>query len=116
MLGIQNLKGALSFAIGLGQAFDRTFADGQFQFPEVINFVAPLSQAPKSADEWKAIKAELADLSSGERMELDHFIQDEFDIANDRVEAVIEDSIDLVLHIWTFVADHFLQAADEAGA
>jgi hypothetical protein len=92
MLGIENLKKAVKFAIDLGEQFATSLADG-FQWTDSFSFVDELIQVPGLLKSGKDVVAELKDLDATERQELYDYIKEEFDIADDKVEDVVEQAL-----------------------
>lgn len=99
MLGIENLKKAVKFGIDLGEQFDKALADNKFQWTDSFGFFDELIQVPGLIKDGKVIVAELKDLDTVEKDELIVFIQEEFDIENDKAEAEIEAALKTVAGI-----------------
>lgn len=109
MYGIEDIKKGVTAVVGLGIAFDKSFADGKFQFTDALNFVAPAQNMPTSADALKNIKDQFLDLDSEEREEVIAFVREELDLRNDNLEEQIEDSFDLSLRIYGYVTKYFVK-------
>lgn len=109
MLGIEKLKLAIVALVGLGMAFDKSFADGKFSFTDTLNFVGPAQQMPTSLEELENIKAEFEDLDEEEGAQVAEFVAAQLDLRNDNVEELIEDSIDLGVTVYVYVNKHFLK-------
>ena len=92
LLGIEKLKTLTKFACDLTRQFVTSLADG-WQWTDSISFLDEAIQIPGIARSFPLIKAELADLSPAERLELAEYLQEEFDIPNDKLELAIESSI-----------------------
>ena len=93
MLGIENLKKLVSFACGFTKEIASAMADGKFKTAEIFGFFDEIMEIPGVVKSFPAILAEIKDLTIDERKELEAYIQDKFDLANDKVEAVIEHSM-----------------------
>lgn len=97
-VGIENLKKAVKFSIDLVRQGIESGADG-WQWTDFFSFVDEFSQTPALVKSSKEILAELLDLDEADRAALNAYIQVEFDIPNDKVEAVIEHSLAIAFSI-----------------
>jgi hypothetical protein len=93
MLGIQNLKIAVSSGIGLAKQIAEATADKKVTIMELFGFLPAITGVMGTVKKWPDIRAELKDLSTTERAELHSHIAMEFDIANDKVEVFIENAL-----------------------
>lgn len=93
MLGIENLKKMVKFSCDFTKQIATALSDGKFQWTEVFGFFDEIMAIPGVVKSFKDIAAEIKDLTVSERQELETYIQDEFDLTNDEVEAVIENSL-----------------------
>lgn len=93
MLGIENLKKMVKFSCDFTKQISTALADGKFQWNEIFGFFDEIMAIPGVVKSFPAIAQEIRDLTEDERDELNDYIQDEFDIPNDQVEAVIENSL-----------------------
>ena len=92
LIGIDNLKKLIKFSCDLTKQIQTSTADG-WQWTDALSFVDDVAQVPGIAKSFKAIGQEIADLSETEREELKTYLQEEFDIPNDKLEVVLENSI-----------------------
>lgn len=92
LLGVENFKKLIKFSCGLTKQVNTSLADG-WQWTDILSFVDEASEIPAIGKALPQIAKELADLSSAERDELKDFVQTEFDIPNDNLEVVLENSI-----------------------
>ena len=93
MVGIDNLKKLVSFACGFTKEIASAMADGKFKMTEVFGFFDEIMEIPGVVKSFPLIGQEIKDLTIDERKELELYIQDKFDLSNDAVEAVIENSL-----------------------
>lgn len=92
VIGVENLKKLLKFSCDLTKQINTAMSDG-WSFSDIFGFVDEAAAIPGIAKSFPAISKELADLSKEEKAELETYLQEEFDIPNDSLETVIENSI-----------------------
>lgn len=102
LLGIDNLKKLVKFSCDLTKQINTSGADG-WSWSDGLSFLDEAMQIPGIAKSFPEISKEIADLSAAEREELSEFLQDEFDIPNDEIEAAIENSVMQVLSLVALV-------------
>ncbi len=102
-LGIANLKLFVAFVLGLQQEIREASKDG-CTFMDSLGLVDNVSQLPALISNAGQIHQEVIDLDEEERAELNFHIQEQFDIPNDRIEAVIEESIDFGFQTWRYIS------------
>lgn len=103
-LGIDNLKKALHVGISLGMTAAQALEDKKISVAEAFQFLPGLMSIPEVVAVAPAIKQEIADLSAEERAELNAYVQETFDISNDKLEAVIEGAVRLVVALLDEIA------------
>ena len=91
--GIENLKKAIKFACDFTAQCATALADGKFAWTESFGFVDELTQVPGLVKSFPELKQEVADLTETERVELYNYLKDNFDIPNDALETLIENSL-----------------------
>lgn len=91
-LGTDNLKKLIGFALSLTEQVATSSKDG-WQWTDFFQFVDEAAQVSDVIKSWKDVPAELADLTTEERAELNEWVADEFDIENDKVEKYVEDGL-----------------------
>lgn len=102
MLGIEKLKTALAFALNLTEEIQKAGQDG-FTWTDAFGFVDDILKVPGLIASGDQILAELKDLTMEEKEELAAYLAAEFDIPNDRVEAMVEDALKLALTVVALV-------------
>ena len=95
--GITNLKKCVRFATSVGNEFQNSLADGKFSGIEAFNFIDEVAQLPEIINNRAEIVAEAKDIDSVEGQELREYVRTELNIANEKVEDVIDSAINWVL-------------------
>lgn len=101
--GIQECKDMLKFIIGIGEAVDISLVDGKIDLTDVGNLMGPMMLAPAAFDNIKMLPKEIMNLKPEETRELVAFVEEEFDIASDKIEAAIEKSLLIASMIYDLV-------------
>ena len=102
-LGTENIKALLAFAFAFGRALEKSLEDGKFQLDDIGNFLPAFMAGGEAFKDVKQAIAEIKDLEPGEIQELHSYIVGEFDLANDAIEAFIEDGLGLVINAYNLV-------------
>ena len=98
MYGIENLKIALGFAIGLGEKIEKALADdGKITWNELFSFIPVLTGVPAVIKAAPQLLDEFKDLSEAEKAELHDWLVTELDLDNDKLEEYIEKGFELLL-------------------
>ncbi len=98
-IGIENLKNAAKEIIEIGMTVAKATEDGKINFAEGVAIAWEAKDLVGVAKKWDEIKQEYRDLDSDEMEELKDYVENELDIANDKVEVVIEKSFGLLVAI-----------------
>lgn len=102
-VGIQNLKPIVAMAIELGNVGDQIGrAKGVARFM-ALTALFDEAMALGSVD-FKAAQAEIKDLDAAEKAELIAFIDAKFDIVSDKLEVVIEESLEIASELYDVAA------------
>lgn len=101
-LGIDNIKKAVRLSVDFIKQIEQSTSDG-FQITDLFSFVDELSRLPEVIANRNQLVDELKDLSAEERMDLQLFVINEFDIANDKAEAAIESALCLVISLISLI-------------
>jgi hypothetical protein len=101
--GLKETKEAVAFGIALGEAVDVSLADGKIGLDDAMNFYNAVLKAGDAFSDIGLVAKELGDLDAAERQELQDFVEAEFDIANDKLEEVIECALETVLQVYELV-------------
>lgn len=101
MHGIKEIKELLSFGFKLQKAIMGSLDDGKINVvTDAPKFLSALLAAPKAFGGMNLILAEIKDLSEAEREELLTFVQEEFELADQNLEYLIEDTLDQLIGIF----------------
>jgi hypothetical protein len=102
--GIENLKKVFALVIEMGNVADKIGQENSkawrkwFTVIELVDEIGALLTV-----DWKMLKPEYMDLSDGEKQEIRQFLKEKFDIKNDKLEMVIEDSFIIAQEIEVMV-------------
>lgn len=95
MYGIKEIKELLAFGFKLQKAITASLDDGKINVvTDAPKFLSALLAAPKAFGGMNTIMAEIRDLDEAERQELLTFVQEEFELADQNLEYLIEDTLD----------------------
>lgn len=103
MLGIDNLKKGVKFACDFTKQMAEALADKKFTWMETFGFVDELIQVPGLVKSWPELKQEVADLTEEEKTELFDYLRTEFDLPNEDLEVLVEDSLNWIVITVTLV-------------
>ena len=112
VIGIQETKDVVAFALGLGSGISEAMKDGSVGLADLPVFLEVAAKLPSAISGISAVPTELSHLDEAEKAELFQFVQDNFDIENDKVEGAIIDGLGLVSGIYDYVQKYFVKAAD----
>jgi hypothetical protein len=88
--GIEHLKAAVKFLLKLGNAAGASLEDGKITFSDVAHLIGVVPTILPAVSSLSSIKGEVLDLSDAEKADLKVFIQSEFDLPQDNIEAIVE--------------------------
>ena len=100
---MNHLKDFLAFPISLGMTYDQAMADGTIGLTDLPLLVGPSMKLMGVIQATPHLYQSIKDLNSDDKAELVTWAKNEFDLANDAVEKKIEDGLDLVLSITTYI-------------
>jgi len=104
MYGIKETKELVKFGIDMAESFDKALGDGSFSLEDLSFFFNAFISASAAFENIGQVPTELKDLSAEEMAELKEYVNTEFDIANDKLEAVIEKAIAVVIGIYELIS------------
>jgi len=102
-LGIENLKKVLVAAIHLADKIDDVTQDGFQIVADSIALIPNIGEAVAVVKNGKDALAEYKDLDDVERAEVLAYVQIEFDLEDDKLEAVIEAAFKTIASIGDLV-------------
>ena len=94
---MKETKEVLDFVISLGNAVGESARDGEIDYSDVINFWEPISKISDAVYGSVDIPGEMSDLTSDQMAELVSYVKEKFDIPQENVEEIIEDSLSIGL-------------------
>jgi hypothetical protein len=101
---MDTLKKALSKLVSFGENLEGALKDHKVTFVEGMTLSANLGMAVffiiQNID---AIHVELDQLSEADETELINFIKNELDLTNDRAEAIIQGTIDMIASVIMYI-------------
>lgn len=100
---MEAIKKSLKFVFGLQKAIDNSLVDGKFEVSDLLFFKDTLFGAPAIYPLLPLVKDGLKDASENDIIELKAFFNKEFDLKNDKVEVIIEESLSVVISIFGLV-------------
>ena len=100
---LKETKECLDFVISLGEALAESLSDGQLDVSDLLTLWEPISNVSEAIDGWEKLREEIANLSMDDVHHLADYVQDEFDIEDDRIEKIIEDGLDTALSLLSFI-------------
>lgn len=100
-MDVKNTKEALEFAMALGTAGGKSYADKKLSPSDAIYFYDTVVKLPAAIDDADLIISEIKDLSDEEKAEL-HEVVAHLDLPDDQKEAFIEQGIKLAVDIAQF--------------
>lgn len=115
-LGIEGIKSVLAFPLSIHMAYAAANADGKIDMLDVPLLMGPAMKLVPAMQKAKQAVAEIKDLDTNERAELNDWAKVEYDIADDTLEAKVEASIDVLLSIAVLVGTMTKEEADEVKA
>lgn len=102
---VKELKELVAFGLSLGSAIDRSLSDdGKITFADAGNLIGPIMKAPAAFAGAEQALVELNALDEEGKKELNEFVKSEFDIADDRIEAIVEESVGVAVGAARIVA------------
>lgn len=100
---MDQLKNVLSFVMTLGEAIDISLADGKITLADAINFFNVLKVAGPAFQNFDELKKELDSLDEAKSKELQAFVKENFDLAEDNIEAAVEQGLAVISSLYLFL-------------
>jgi len=95
--GIEGLKKLIHFGCSLMKQAFVSGADG-WSWKDAFSFIDEAAEIPGVAKTLPEVAKEVADLDATERQEIYDYLVAEFDIPNDRLEAVVEKALGFAIN------------------
>lgn len=97
---MKETKELLKLGIEVQKAISDALEDGKVNLLDLGEFIPVISSAGKAIDGIGKVKAELAAMTPEQKQELKDYVAKEFDLDNDKIELLIEDTINTVLELY----------------
>lgn len=91
---MKETKELILFAVSFSMAFIDALKDGKIKIIELTKFINPLMLADDAFNDIAKIGEEIKNMTPEKRETLRKEIADEFDLVDDNLEALIEDTLD----------------------
>lgn len=111
--GTQALKDVLALPLSLHMAVDKAQADGKIDLQDVAFLLDPAMKVGAFIAGLSKVPGELADLSDAERADVHAWAKSTYDLADDKVEAMVESALGVALHLGQFLGKLLAPAAPE---
>ena len=102
MAGVNNLKKVMEKTINFGMALRDSLEDKRITVTEGVGLLANLVGFGTVLLNWREVKEEYKDLDDQEREEILDHLKQAFALENDRVEAIVEESFEVLLVVDKF--------------
>lgn len=99
MYGTEKTKKAIGTVTGILEYVEKVTEDGKVSVTEIIGFIPKSIGLLKSIKDGKEIYNEYKDLDEAERQEVIAHFSSELDLANDKVEYIIEESFSVIVKL-----------------
>lgn len=99
-LGIIQSKELLEWAFALIKAFKASLGDGKISFLDLPNFIPVMASSSTAFGGIEKVLSELQDLSEEEQAEIMKIARAEFNLPDDQLELLIEDSFATALNVY----------------
>lgn len=101
--GLKDVVELLDFGFSLKDAFVKALADGSVTLTDLLYFFDPIMGAKVAFEGVKDIPAQWANASQEDRAELMTFFAEKFDLNDDGLEALIEQTLNEGVHMYELI-------------
>ena len=102
--GIEDTKDVLKLVFRLVDGYSKSKEDGKFTITDAANFLGAVMVIPQAITGINNVPDEIKELNEAEMQELKDFIAEQFDIADDVLEALIEEIIATAIDVGKLVS------------
>jgi len=102
---IKETKDAMEFLLALHNGVQVSMEDGKINFFDLPNLVKPMLKLSAAMEGMKSIPAELSELDADEVAEIKEMFKSQFDLADDVLEAKIEEGLGALLMLGKFLGE-----------
>ena len=100
---MEELKRLLAFVIKLITAINTIASDGKLTFWELLKLRFIFKEVPGLLANWPTAKDAIENMTEDKMHEINLYVMLEFDIPNDKTEAVIEKAFSILLNIFSLI-------------
>ena len=100
MTGIKELKELLDFGFDMVDAIEKSLDDNKISLSDLPKFIPALTTSGKAFGGLQLVGAEIKDLDDDEMAELMAFARQRFDLPDDSLEFLIEDTLETVIQLY----------------
>lgn len=97
---MKELKEVLKLGIEIQKAMSDSLEDGKINLFDITEFIPVIMAAGKAIDGIGNVRNELKNLTLEQKAELKDYVKTEFDLPNDQLEILIEDTINVMLELY----------------
>ena len=109
LVGFKETKEVLDLVITVGKGVEASLEDDKLTLSDLPNFFNVIFQVLPAIEGIGKVAMEFKLASDAESEELKQYLRDELDLADDEMEAFIEEAFETVLTIWQIVKKYFLK-------
>lgn len=99
-IGIKETKELLEFGFALQKGIVASLEDKKISLTDFPNFMPAIVKSTSAFGGIQQVKAEMLDLSDEEKKELIEFARDKFDLDDDDLEKLIEDTLVVLIDLF----------------
>jgi len=103
--GIIQTKELLDFVFSLVTAIDKSLEDGKIDYSDIMNIIPVLMKSGLAFKDIDQVPKELGDLDKEEIEALKMFVEEKFDISNDKIEKVVKVAFDVIFALSQLLQD-----------
>lgn len=100
--GIQYLMIALGVALDMAQGINNALQDGKISFLETLSIGGKAFPIAEVIRNRKALVDELRELDEAEKMQIQQFVKDKYNVPDDKVKQTVEKAIQLFVDLVDF--------------
>lgn len=107
----RNLNEAVAAAVAFGNALGKSLEDGKIDLSDLPKFIDPVTKLPAAIEGIGEVPREFSEMTPEEREALVTHLKTEFDIPQERAEAVAEAAVDVLFDLGVLIS--FLHQGEE---
>jgi hypothetical protein len=106
-VGLKETKEVLDAMIALGKGIEKSLEDGKFNLMDIPNFIQFLTLILPAIEDADQVPFEFSVADPEDIEELKQYLNENLDLADDKLEAFIEDAFKVALDIFMLVKLYF---------